>query len=653
MIHFVNMPFASLTHPNLPLGIFQAQLAAAGIESEVFNLNLDFAQAIGYSGYESIAFFRGVETQVGEWLFAKAAWGEDFGPPQEEFLSLCGEELDNIPKIPDKIAWLRQIRNEVVPYFLGQCINLLQARGELQIVAFSCRFFQTISSLAMGRLIKESLPHVKLIYGGSCFHGEMGDAIMRTVPWIDAVSIGEADDTIIPLVEALLEQREPAVLHGVLYRDSSGAVREGEPSAPASHEVIQSLPDPNFDSFFRDAKRIGLDQDESWRIRLLAPFESSRGCWWGEKHHCTFCGLNGQGMVYRGKSGAQVGDMLRRLAARYPQIQRYQASDNIMSINYFQTLLPQLAERPLPNGVELFYSVKSNMRRKQIKALADAGVKYLQPGIESLSTHILQLMNKGVTALQNVFFLKCCREYGIMPYWNNLIRLPGERQEDYDRMESWIPKLHHLQPPYGGAPKIECHRFSPYFVDQECWTNGTLPQAWYAGIFPAERMNLNRVAYYFDADWKDVLGDPAYDNVIRATLEWIRIWKEEEELPQLKIRKRGGNGIDIVDTRCGEAGLWQLDALETAIYYAIDAPANTKAVAKHVHAATGHRLPEASVKEILDSYFQADIALYDDGRYLAVALAEWTVDPPLAFRRGMSKQSINNQDPDRHPVALA
>jgi radical SAM superfamily enzyme YgiQ (UPF0313 family) len=28
-------------------------------------------------------------------------------------------------------------------------------------------------------------------------------------------------------------------------------------------------------------------------------FETSRGCWWGEHSHCTFCGLNGSTMLYR------------------------------------------------------------------------------------------------------------------------------------------------------------------------------------------------------------------------------------------------------------------------------------------------------------------------------------------------------------------
>jgi radical SAM superfamily enzyme YgiQ (UPF0313 family) len=30
--------------------------------------------------------------------------------------------------------------------------------------------------------------------------------------------------------------------------------------------------------------------------------ETARGCWWGAKHHCTFCGLNQNDMAFRAKS---------------------------------------------------------------------------------------------------------------------------------------------------------------------------------------------------------------------------------------------------------------------------------------------------------------------------------------------------------------
>lgn len=86
MIHWVQMPFGSITTPSLALGQFKAQLAEAGIESQVFPFNMAFSRMIGPGAYETIARFKGVETQIGEWLFAREAWGRDFGLPEERFI---------------------------------------------------------------------------------------------------------------------------------------------------------------------------------------------------------------------------------------------------------------------------------------------------------------------------------------------------------------------------------------------------------------------------------------------------------------------------------------------------------------------------------------------------------------------------------------
>lgn len=157
-------------------------------------------------------------------------------------------------------------------------------------------------------------------------------------------------------------------------------------------------------------------------------------------------------------------------------------------------------------------------------------------------------MGKGVSALQNVLFLKCAREYGMLAYWNNLIRVPGETAEDYARMEYLIPKLIHLQPPIGGNPKIELHRFSPYFFHRGKWTENLRPMDWYKGLFPEQRVDLSRTAYFFDADWKNTLGDDAYGGVIKATQEWIRTWREESDLPRLVMTQSSGGGLKIVST---------------------------------------------------------------------------------------------------------
>lgn len=649
MIHLVNMPFVSLTHPTLALGVLKSRLAADGQASRVFNLNLDFARAIGLGAYEMVALFKGVETQVGEWLFAEAAWGGPFGPSEDEFLALCGDELANIPHVTDPKAWLRKIRRDLVPAYLRACLNLLRAHGEPRVVGFSCTFFQTVASLALGRLIKQELPRVKVVYGGACFHGEMGEELMEKVPWIDAVSLGEAEDVVAPLFRALAEDRPPEGLQGIRYRQAGApTVHAGPPPRQVAREVLEASPPPDFDDFFADARRLGFGDQPSWLQRLLLPFESARGCWWGQKHHCTFCGLNPTGMDYRARSAEVVYAELRHLTERYPT-HRLQASDNILAMGYFHDLLPRLAAEPPADDLELFYSCKANLNRAQIAAMAAARIRFVQPGIESLSDHLLQLMRKGVSALQNVFFLRCCREHGIQVFWNNLIRVPGEAPGDYAQMAAWIPKLVHLRPPFGGAPPIEVHRFSPYFNEKERWNTDLQPRPWYAGLFPADRVDLHRVAYYFDATWKDVLGDPHYDQVTALTLEWSRIWREEPELPRLVQRAVEG-GLEIEDTRGGERRVHHLSPIEALVYRAIDAPTKLRALPRALAGTDAERLGPVELQALLAALVDRDLALADGESYLALALTDDTPEEPFWLRSGRLKR-ITNQRPSLPVVA--
>ena len=114
--------------------------------------------------------------------------------------------------------------------------------------------------------------------------------------------------------------------------------------------------------------------------------------------------------------------------------------------------------------VELFYETKANLKKEQVRALRDAGVTQIQPGIESFSDSVLTLMRKGVTGLQNIQLLKWCTELVVRPYWNVLWGFPGEPAADYERMANIVPLLTHLAPPIGfGGLRLD--RFSPNFFD--------------------------------------------------------------------------------------------------------------------------------------------------------------------------------------------
>ncbi len=642
---WAQMPFGSLLYPNLALGQFKAQLQQAGIPNTVINFNLRFGRMIGFAAYETIARFKGVETQVSEWLFSRACWGEDIGLSEDGFLQLCGEELTTIPRVHDRVTYLRKVRREVVPVFLRHCVDTI-AQLRPRVVALSCTFFQTLAALTLGRLLREEHPEIKLVYGGACFHGEMGEELIAKTPWIDAVATGEADGEIVPLMRALSNGEVPRDLPGVIARTSDQSLVVGPKPAPATAERLEQLPDPDFDEYFAEAKALGLTRDESWRERVFLPFEASRGCWWGQKHHCTFCGLNAEGMGYRAKSATRVEASVRQLARRYP-VRRMNATDNILAIEHMRELLPRLKAFPVEthpqvaSRLKLFFEVKANMKRAQIRAMIDAGIEAVQPGIESLSSHHLRLMGKGVTALQNVFFLKCCREFGISVLWNILIRIPGEEQNDYTQMSAWISRLTHFQPPSGGAPLVECHRFAPYFSQHERWLTNLAPMPWYRGLFPQDRYDLRKVAYYFDGTWKDTLGGSAYDELRARTLAWSTRWRTGEHMPNLTYVPSHDGGLRIVDTRGPVDEYWQLDPSQAQLYRTLDDPVRPAHVRARLIQETGSSASEATIRGVLLGFVDAGIALEERDQFLGLALPQTATNVARDIRRSRLREIVN------------
>src|SRR5262249_3134931 len=121
---------------------------------------------------------------------------------------------------------------------------------------------------------------------------------------------------------------------------------------------MDRIPTPSFVEYYQQYNHF-LPHGAAGPTRdIWLPYESSRGCWWGEKHHCTFCGINGLGMKFREKSPDRVIAELRQLLATHPSnlITMY---DNIMPHSYFKTLLPRL-QREL-GDLYIFYEQKANL----------------------------------------------------------------------------------------------------------------------------------------------------------------------------------------------------------------------------------------------------------------------------------------------------
>src|SRR5262249_422442 len=129
--------------------------------------------------------------------------------------------------------------------------------------------------------------------GGANCEGEMGLQMIRSFPWLDYVCTQEGDIAFPQFIERLLRFDDPRPVPGILRRGESVALTH-----PQLVRNMDDLPIPDYQDYFMQFAHSQL----AAQIQPSLSIETSRGCWWGAKSHCTFCGLNGATMQYRSKS---------------------------------------------------------------------------------------------------------------------------------------------------------------------------------------------------------------------------------------------------------------------------------------------------------------------------------------------------------------
>jgi len=367
----------------------------------------------------------------------------------------------------------------------------------------------------MAKLIKDLYPEIAIVFGGANYDGEMGLEYFRAFSFIDHVVIGEGEEAFPALVRTILEERGDKVPDGVAYRQ--GQQIQFTPNRSLFTDFTNTGP-PDYDDYYHLLAELGEAAQGLDRILL---YEGSRGCWWGEKHHCTFCGLNAQSMKFRAKSPEQALQEMTYLSQRYDTA-RFRLVDNIIDMKYIDSLFGKFAADHC--DLDIFIETKSNLHKSQIRTLAVGGVKCMQPGLESLSLHQLQTMDKGVTPMQNIICLKWSAYYHIAVSWNILLGFPGETNEDYRRQIELIPSLFHLQPPEA-AGRFWLERFSPYYSrPHEYGVRITGPGIAYEYVYDARQVDLNKIAYDFEYELDNWNVDrQVFQELVALVQEWQRL----------------------------------------------------------------------------------------------------------------------------------
>jgi ribosomal peptide maturation radical SAM protein 1 len=599
-IALVSMPTLSGRFPSFQLGLLKPFLERQGFSAQPFSLFMYFGTHVGWEMNEVLAEVW--PSLVGEWIWTKAAFGEH--EQDDEYFEVFERNFRTICRLAGcSLDDLRRLRDDAAPRFIDFCMDSVDW-SRFGLVGFSLVFQQLLASIALARALKARHPSLPIIFGGAALEDDIAEEVVRNCPQVDYVFCGDAEISLPKVIQDIFDDKPVSGLQGVMSRDAGKVVFGGR--APNLRD-LNVTPVPDFDEYFYARNEGGYAQ-YSPHGDVLLPIETARGCWWGVKHHCTFCGLNRAGMEFRAKEPQQVIDMLESLSRRYGRLD-FNAIDNIMAPEYTEQLFGKLAEAK--SDIRLHYEIRPHFKRSQLARMRTGGLISVQPGIESFSTHVLKLMKKHSAGMRNLELMKWCTYYGINNLYNILVGFAGETPEDYRLQCDVIAKIPHLQPPYAIA-KARADRGSPMFTEPDKHGVGRLrPADCYRYIFPRGRFDLDKISYYFDHDGPGMLPEHEYDDIFHAVGVWQERWRNGER-PTLQYRK-SCSSIFIEDTRAPSVRHFDYSDRPAALYeFCMDA-----------------KTPSAVATEFGDSdwldaslaeFRERDLMVELDGQYLSLAL---------------------------------
>ncbi len=613
----VNLPFAGYRQPSLALGLLKAELEQLGAEVTVIDATLTFAEMITPEVYDAVAGWP-AQDLLGDRVFA-ALRARPPLPHDDEYEQLIlggGEPAHDIPHFgkppltPQLRAGLREARRRAADLFDVCLAEITELQP--QVVGLTTTFSQVSASLALAERVKAAVPEAWTVLGGAGCRGEMGAEVLRRFPFVDQVVDGEGERALPQIVLRRARLGSVGATGGGGAADDAVAGTAAGRTPAGAPVDLDALTYPDFSDYF--ARLAASPLVGTFVPRL--PMETSRGCWWGEKRRCTFCGQASEVLAYRQKSPERALDELQHLIRVHPGCPVF-FTDEIAPRDAFDTFIPRLGARA-PGLEVVYFEVRPDLRREHLAQLAAAGIRRLETGIESLSTSVLRLMRKGTTALQGVQFLKWAREEGLDVVWNLIWGIPGEDPHEYERMARMVPLLTHLQPP-NTVGEFRLDRFSPIFDDPAHFgvtDVHAIPAYRHVYDLPGEA--LDRLAYFFSFECKRPAPVVEYTKDLAAA---IVAWKAGAAGAGLWYTD-DGESLTVDDERPGFASdeYTVLTGAHRAAYLSADTVKTAEALRAAVAQAERRAVSADELAETLAPLLDQGLMLQDGERYLSLAV---------------------------------
>ena len=295
-------------------------------------------------------------------------------------------------------------------------------RFDPQVVGLQCNFTtERHRTLRMVERIRREMPEAFVVVGGHDASREPG---WFQHPGIDAIAVGDGEEVMPPMVDALQRGGDLAKVPGLILNRDGGQVATG--AAPA-REDLDTLPMP--------ARHLISHYAPNYYINFrkpLALMETARGC----PFKCNFCSVwKFHESTFREKSPERVVAELKAIEA--PNIF---ITDDIFWMDVRRG--EEMARQIKAAGIRKYFTVQTRTDiickfPHLIEMWKDCGSLAIFLGLESVTDEGLKAVNKSNTASNNARALAILKELGV-GYTPNFIVDPAWGHDDFERLRAWI-----------------------------------------------------------------------------------------------------------------------------------------------------------------------------------------------------------------------
>lgn len=290
------------------------------------------------------------------------------------------------------------------------------------------------AAIEVARRLKSLYPNTPILLGGP-YSTSLPERILKNNPAVDAVVIGEGENTLLETAESLGKKNIFEDIKGLVWHDNGLIIRNDERSLI---DTLDEIPFPAY-HLLPNLKKYKTRS----RGRPVGYLMTSRGC----PFRCTFCNGNIFGKVWRSHSVGRVMDEIAYMVGHYGIKQIDIFDDNF---TFDKKRATEILEQLARSRFKLYLNLQSgvsvdSMDEELLEKMKRAGVFKLALAIDTADETIQKNVKRNVDLRKGLLLARKARSLGMVTCGHFILGLPGDNAETMERTIAYALEMnpHH------------------------------------------------------------------------------------------------------------------------------------------------------------------------------------------------------------------